>query len=111
MYPIISLIFRILSGEKLEPATKQNTAYWLSALVVIPLAIVGFAELAQWLESLTGSPFDNTVSLVLFMLVVGLVLLGAIFSLAKICRDHPVLLVLLSFGAWGMTAILMWRHA
>ena len=110
MYPLVSLIFRILSGEKLEPATKRNTAYWLSALVVVPLAIVGFAALAQWLDSLIGSPFDNTVSLVLFMVVVVLVLLGSIFCLARICRDHPGLLILLSFGAWGMAAFLMWQN-
>lgn len=111
MNPLVSLISRILSGEKLEPATKRNTAYWLSALVVIPLAIVGFASLARWLKSVTGGSIDNVVALVLFMVIAGLVFLLTVFSLARICRDHPALLILLSFGAWGATAFLMWRHA
>jgi hypothetical protein len=110
MNPLISLIFRIASGEKLEPTTKQNTAYWLSALVMVPLSIIGFASLAEWLESVIWSPFDNTVSLILFIVVFSLAFLGLVFSLARACRDYPGLLILLASGEWGTTAFLMWRH-
>lgn len=89
MNPLISLIFRIASGEKLEPATKQNTADCLSALVLVPLSIIGFASLAAWLESAIWSPFDNTVSPILFIVVFGFVFLGSVFSLARACRGHP----------------------
>jgi glycerol-3-phosphate acyltransferase PlsY len=110
MNPLISLIFRIACGEKLEPATKQNTAYWLSALVMVPLSIIGFAMLARWLESVIWSPFDSVASLIVFIVFFGLVLLGSVFSLARVCRNHPWFLILLSCGAWGMTAHLLWRH-
>lgn len=110
MSPLISLICRIVSGEKLESATKQNTAYWLSALVIVPLSIIGFVSLAGFLESVIWSPFDNVVSLILFIGVFGLASLGAVFSLARVFRDYPRFLILLSSGAWGITAFLMWRH-
>jgi hypothetical protein len=109
MIPLISLILRIASGEKLEPATRQNTAYWLSALAMVPLSMIGYVSLAGWLDSFSWSPFDNVVSLILFIVVFCLVLLGAMFSLARICRNHPGFLILLSIGAWGGAAFLMWR--
>lgn len=109
MHPHISQIFQFLSGEKLEPATKESITYLLSALVVVPLAIVGLVPVTDWLESVLTSPFDNAVTLVLFIMVIGFVVLGAVFSLARICRNHLAFLILLSWAAWGVTTFLMWR--
>jgi hypothetical protein len=39
-----------------------------------------------------------------------LVLFGSLFSLARVCRNRPGFLILISIGAWGGTAFLMWRH-
>jgi len=54
MIPLISLILRIASGEKLEPATRQNTAYWLSALAMVPLSMIGYVEAAPKIRPLNG---------------------------------------------------------
>ena len=109
MSPLITLIFRILSGEKFETSTQKNTAYWLSAMVVVPIAIVGFAFLAKWLESVIGLILDNTFSLILFSVGYGLITLGSLYSLARIGRGHPRILLLFSVGAWGMMAFSIWR--
>jgi len=57
------------------------------------------------------SPFENTFSIILFVVPYCLLILGASFLLAKAFQKHPGFLLLLSCGAWGVTAFLMWRHA
>lgn len=111
MNPLITLICRILSGEKLEPSSKQDSSYWLSLLAVAPVSIVGFTLLSHWLESSMGLVLDHVFSLMVFAIVICFVTFGMVFLLARMFIGRPGLLLLLSVASWGLTGFFMLRGA
>ena len=110
MNALVSLIARIASGERLEPSTRQNTAWWLSGLAVVPVAIVGFALLAGFIESSTAIQLDSIPSLVGFGVLAGLVVLFVVLVLAKFLVGRPGILLLLAVLTWVGSAWLAFRN-
>ena len=107
----VNLVLRILSGEKLEKGSGKNSAWWLGALALFPVIILGFGFLCGWIERTTR--FSLTDS---YLGILGLVLMLVIFTFASLAlcvrgfSRHPLWLIPIAVMTWGGTAYLVLRH-
>jgi hypothetical protein len=102
---LINLVSRIVSGERLEKGSRNNTAYWLSAFTLLPIWIFGSAALMGYLDfQLNGFITDTAWCLILFSILICLPLLVCIGSVARFFVRRPIVLLLIGIASWIVTA-------
>ena len=104
MNPLLSLIFRILAGERMEKATSAQTAYWLSCLAIFPLSmLLPFLPLRR-LEGILPDPW-NVIAAVFFL---GVTFVGLMIAVGRAFEKFPLRLLPVAMITWGMVAVMWW---
>jgi hypothetical protein len=105
----LALILRMLSGERLEEGSRENTAWWLAGLAVVPPLISSFTGIMTRLQNSRWSYLlDSLPGLVAMMVLAGIVffLLQALI-IRVFCRS-PLWLLTVALITWSGLAWLCW---
>ena len=97
---LIQLLLRIASGERLEKGSRENTVWWLGALVTLPVTLAVMMGCFAWLEKSEYSHLlDTMAGIVVVLVVIVLAVLQA--SCVRIFRRSPLWLVPIVVLIWG----------
>lgn len=80
MNSLVSLILRILMGERYKAPSERDTRLWLSVLASLPFLVVIAALLVLWISE------ASTFSLWIGLVVTGVVAVGGVRSIYLIRR-------------------------
>jgi hypothetical protein len=105
----VGLIVRILSGERMERGSRENTAWWLSCLATLPLLILLFVGAMQWVRKSGWLHLVDTLpGLVGMILVVGIGWIALQLVIVRIFKRSPLGLLPFAVLAWAVLARVLW---
>ena len=101
---LLSLVIRILSGERLERSTPAQNAFWLSFLAIFPAAVFLPAEAVSVLD---GQLSDQWFVAAMFVAVIPF--FGITLALARSFRRFPFALIPVALATWWGVAAHLWK--
>jgi hypothetical protein len=102
MILLLQLLQRIARGERLERGSRLDTAWWLSALVTMPLTGAIFMGSAALLEKSEHAHVLDTMAGMVAMVVLMVIVLAVLqASCVRIFRRRPLWLVPIIVAMWG----------
>lgn len=98
---LFNLIARIASGERLERGSRQNTAWWLGGLAVMPVVMILFTMFGTWVERTFDFSFlDSYGGVFVMIILLCLVMFALLIPCVRIFQGSPLWLIPVAAATW-----------
>ncbi len=110
MNPLINLLVRIAAGERPEKGSRRDTAWWLSGLALMPVAMALFTALATWLERCVDVSFLDSYAGIFSLIVLLVVFIYVVLAASvRTFQRFPLWLIPIAIATWSAGAWLVYH--
>lgn len=109
MDALIHLLVRIACGERLEKGCREDTAWWLGGLAIMPIMIYVFATASEWIEKSTGFGLDSYLGVFVLILLFAFFTIGILVACVRVFRRAPLVLIPIAILTWSGGAWIFWN--
>ena len=95
------MVARIASGERLERGFRQNNAWWLGGLALMPAVMILFTIFTTWVERTFHFSFlDSYGGILILITLLCLVMFAILLPCVRIFQKSPLWLIPVAVATW-----------